>query len=66
MTATRRTNMVLTDHDESNIKAIRDEYRIASKIGAVRYALGIVRMIVDGDARLIDKNGKPVRTVNTG
>jgi hypothetical protein len=63
---TRRTNMVLTDRDEANIVVIQDAHRITSKIGAVRYALGVACMIASGDARLVDKQGKPIRTIATG
>lgn len=66
MTDLTRTHLSFTVDDRTNIQRIRNAYPRLSKIGAVRHALEVAALVATGDARLVDKQGKPIRIVATG
>ncbi len=65
MTDAKRTNMTFDDQDKLHMEAVRKAWNIKSKIGAVRYALTLAYYVAIGEARLVDKNGKPFRIIPT-
>jgi hypothetical protein len=66
MTETTRTHVYLTVEDQRNIEKIRAAYPRLNKSGAMRHALEVAAILADGEARLVDSKGKPIRIVATG